>query len=303
MKNGVPIIIRRKKIVHAHHGGSWKIALADFMTALMALFLVMWILTAASKQQREAVAEYFRTPLVASLSSGDKNSSSTSAIPGGGPDPMFSEGERARITQLDQTRPNDEQREFFMQVQKRIEAALENDPVLRELKSQLRFDLTMEGFRIQVLDNDKRPMFRLGSNEVEPYMRDLLRTIAPLLNELPNELSISGHTDGLAYAGGVAGYSNWELSSDRANASRRELVAGGLDSAKLLRVAGVADNVSMPAVAVDDPINRRIELLVLYPETADGIRFPTLLGGTDIGAMPTLPPATGDDTASEQILQ
>jgi len=120
-------------------------------------------------------------------------------------------------------------------------------------------------------------MFSLGSDQVAPYMRDLLRTIAPLLNELPNQLSISGHTDSLPYAGGLGGYSNWELSSDRANASRRELVAGGLDPSKLLRVSGVADNVIMPEADGDSPINRRIELMVLYPETAEGIRFPPLM--------------------------
>ena len=92
---------------------------------------------------------------------------------------------------------------------------------------------------------------------------------------MPNELSISGHTDSLSYAGGTVGYSNWELSSDRANASRRELIAGGLDASRLLRISGVADNVPMPDLNRDDPRNRRIELLILYQETAEGIRYPT----------------------------
>lgn len=270
------IVIRRKKVVHAHHGGSWKIALADFMTALMALFLVMWILTAANKQQRDAVAEYFRTPLVVAMAGGDKSSASTSAIPGGGPDPSFSEGERQRVDLQQQTRPSDLQRRFFLDLQRRIESVVQADPQLRELNAHLRFDLTMEGLRIQVLDSENRPMFSLGSDEVEPYMRDLLRTMAPLINELPNKLSISGHTDSLPYAGGIGGYSNWELSSDRANASRRELVAGGLDPRKLLRVSGVADNVHMPEITDSSPINRRIELLMLYPETAEGIKYPPL---------------------------
>ncbi len=277
MSDRRPIIIRRKKIVHGHHGGSWKIALADFMTALMALFLVMWILTAASKEQREAVADYFRTPLVVAMAGGDKPTASTSAIPGGGPDPIYSEGERARIDMRQQTRPTDQQRRFFTDLQRRIESAIDADPLLRQLKSQMRFDLTMEGLRIQVLDTEKRPMFKLGSDRVEPYMRELLRTIAPLLNELPNDLSISGHTDSLPYVGGTRGYSNWELSSDRANASRRELIAGGLDAKKLLRVSGVADRVEMPDIDEDNPINRRIELLVLYPQVAEGIRHPELL--------------------------
>ena len=272
------IVIRRKKIVHAHHGGSWKIALADFMTALMALFLVMWILTASNSEQREAVAEYFRTPLVVAMAGGNKSSASTSAIPGGGPDSSFSEGERLRLHKAETSRFNGQQRRFLAQLQRRIEEAISLDPLLRDLRSQLRFDFTLEGLRIQVHDTDQRPMFELGSDQVEPHMREFLYTLAPLLNELPNELSISGHTDSLNYASGSVGYSNWELSSDRANASRRELIAGGLRSDKLLRVSGVADNVPMRDLTHGDPRNRRIELLILYAETAEGIRHPTTDG-------------------------
>lgn len=276
-----PIIIRRKKVVHSHHGGSWKIALADFMTALMALFLVMWILSVASEEQRQGVADYFSTPLTSAISGGDR-SGSTRVIPGGGPDPVHSEGERARVDTRSQTRPSDQQRRFFMDLQRRIEAVIEADPELRELRQQMRFDLTPEGLRIQLLDTDHRPMFDIGSDRVAPYMRNLLRTIAPLLNELPNYLSISGHTDSLPYAGGYRGYSNWELSSDRANASRRELVVGGLDSSKLLRVSGFADRVELPDTDPRDADNRRIELLILLPEVADYIRRPSILNGPGV---------------------
>ena len=120
-------------------------------------------------------------------------------------------------------------------------------------------------------------MFELGSDQVAPYMRSLLRTIAPLLNELPNELSISGHTDSVPYAGGYRGYSNWELSNDRANASRRELIAGGFDPDQLLRVSGFADRVLLPETEPTDPINRRIELVVLLPEIAEAILNPTIM--------------------------
>ncbi|MCE9663989.1 flagellar motor protein MotB [Halomonas sp. M5N1S17] len=276
-----PIIIRRKKVVHGHHGGSWKIALADFMTALMALFLVMWILSVASEEQRQGVADYFSTPLTSAISGGDR-SGSTRVIPGGGPDPVHSDGERARVDTRSQTRPSDQQRRFFMDLQRRIEAVIEADPELRELRQQMRFDLTPEGLRIQLLDTDHRPMFDIGSDRVAPYMRNLLRTIAPLLNELPNYLSISGHTDSLPYAGGYRGYSNWELSSDRANASRRELVVGGLDSSKLLRVSGFADRVELPDTDPRDADNRRIELLILLPEVADYIRRPSILNGPGV---------------------
>ncbi len=274
-----PIVIRRKKVVHRHHGGSWKIALADFMTALMALFLVMWILSQSNPEQREAVAEYFRTPLVTAITGGEGRAQSANVIPGGGPDPVHSDGERARIDLRQQTRPSEQQRRAFRDLQQRIETAIDADPDLRQLRQQLRFDMTPEGLRIQLLDTEQRPMFDLGSDQVAPYMRDLLRLMAPLVNELPNHLSIGGHTDSLAYLNGYRGYSNWELSSDRANASRRELVAGGLQPAKLLRVSGFADRVPMPETQPSDPVNRRIELLVLFREVAERIREPGILNG------------------------
>jgi chemotaxis protein MotB len=287
-----PIVIRRKKVVHAHYGGAWKIALADFMTALMAFFLVLWLLSVSSEETRRGVAEYFSTPLISAITGGDR-SGSTSAIPGGGPDPTHSDGERAMIDSLQRSRPSSQDRRFFMNVQERIERAIERDPELRQLRSQMRFDLTREGLRIQLLDTDQRPMFELGSDQVAPYMRSLLRTIAPLLNELPNELSISGHTDSVPYAGGYSGYSNWELSNDRANASRRELIAGGFDPGQLLRVSGFADRVMLPETEPTDPINRRIELVVLLPEIAEAIRNPAIMG----------PGASLPDDASEALTE
>lgn len=273
-QNRRPIIIRRKRVVHRHHGGSWKIALADFMTALMALFLVMWILSTASREEREGVAEYFSTPLVTAITGGDSASMSESVIPGGGPDPVYTEGERARIDLRQRSRPSEQQRRAFRDLQRRIEMAINADPELRQLRDQLRFDMTPEGLRIQLVDTEQRPMFELGSAQVEPYMRDLLRLMAPMLNELPNDLSISGHTDSLAYLNGHNGYGNWELSAARANASRRELVTGGLAPASLLRVAGFADQVVMPDARPSDPVNRRIELLVLFEQVAGRIRSP-----------------------------
>ncbi|QEM83794.1 flagellar motor protein MotB [Halomonas binhaiensis] len=272
-----PIIIRRKKIVHAHHGGSWKIALADFMTALMALFLVMWILSSSSPETREAIADYFSTPLITALSNGDSQAISSQVIPGGGPDPTSIEGEKARLNPRMQHRPSEQQRRAFRELQRRIEQALLKNPDLKDLRKQLRFDITQEGLRIQLLDNAKRPMFELGSDDVAPYLRELLRAMAPLLNDQPNAISISGHTDSLAYLNGRMGYSNWELSAARANASRRALVANGLDADKLLRVAGLADQVAMPGTTVDNPINRRIELVVLFPSVAESIRHPGTL--------------------------
>ncbi|WP_445621580.1 flagellar motor protein MotB [Kushneria sp. Sum13] len=257
-----PIVIRRKKAA-AHHGshGSWKIAYADFMTAMMAFFLVMWLLAGTSKAEFEQISEYFRTPLKVALAGGDRNSASNSAIPGGGDDVMHSEGERSRIT-IEQNSSMATDMSALSRLKARLEALMQEDPALRDLRSQMRLDLTPEGLRIQIVDSQRRPMFEVGSARVATYMHRILTAIAPLLNELPNKLTLSGHTDDLPFAAGFKGYSNWELSTDRANASRRELVAGGLEPEKLLRVIGMADTMNMPDEE-DSALNRRISILVL----------------------------------------
>ena len=266
-----PIIIRRKKAArHAHHGGAWKIAFADFMTALMALFLVLWVLSNASNKDKEAIAEYFSTPLVVAMSKGDRSSSSNSAIPGGGPDARFSEGERALQTPRP-SRFSEDERRHLESLKQRLDNAVDHDPQLRELKQQIAIELSPEGLRVQLLDTDKRPMFELGSANVAPYLRKLLRTFAPVLNELPNRIQISGHTDSHPYPGVDTGYNNWDLSADRAKASRQELVAGGLDSDKLLRVSGMADRIRFHGAGPYDAANRRIEIIVLDNRVAERI--------------------------------
>ncbi|MFJ2983905.1 MULTISPECIES: flagellar motor protein MotB [unclassified Pseudomonas] len=263
-----PIIIRRrKKPARGHHGGAWKIAFADFMTALMALFLVLWVLSNAGKGDKDAIAEYFSTPLLVALSNGDKNSASTSAIPGGGTDASLSEGEMARKARRP-TRWSSEERRHLQALKQRLENAVEHDPKLRELKQQIAIELSPEGLRVQLLDTDNRPMFELGSARVAPYMSQVLRTFAPVLNELRNRIQISGHTDSHPYPGGEATYSNWDLSADRAKASRQELVAGGLDPEKLLRVSGMSDRIRVPGAGPYDAANRRIEIIVLDSQVA-----------------------------------
>lgn len=256
-----PIIIKRKKGRHPHHGGAWKIAFADFMTAMMALFLVLWILSTSNPDQRKAVAEYFRSPIVVALTNGDRDSASTSAIPGGGQDPTYTEGEVRTIDIRQESRRIE--RQHLEELKRRLEEAIDLNALLKEFKDQILIDLIPEGLRIQLVDSDKRPMFEVGSSKVAPYMRDLLRVIAPILNQLPNSIQISGHTDSRPYAGGEKGYSNWELSAERANASRRELVAGGLDSGKLLRVSGMADELRFDGAGELDAINRRIAIIVV----------------------------------------
>jgi len=275
------VVIRRKaNHQHAHHGGSWKIAYADFMTAMMAFFLVMWLVSIASPQGREGLAEYFRTPLGVAIAGGDQKSANDSAIPANnrssviplsGGDPMRTTGEVRRADpspttyQQSQTETRDRQR--LENLRDRLNAAIERNPVLQQYRPQLLVDMTSEGLRIQIVDDQSRPMFATGSAQVAPYMRSILREIAPMLNELPNKLSLSGHTDAMQYSSGERAYSNWELSADRANASRRELVAGGLIQDRVLRVTGLASTMNL---VKDDPyaaINRRISLIVLNAAT------------------------------------
>ncbi|NIY48681.1 flagellar motor protein MotB [Cedecea colo] len=271
-KNGQSLIVVRKKKSHkhGHHGGSWKIAYADFMTAMMAFFLVMWLLATSSPQQRQQIAEYFNMPLKAALSQGNKDSLSDSVIPGGGDDVIKQSGEvfKQTLRKID--------REKSVQNLKRaldkLESLIKNDPRLSNYAANLRLSLSDDGLLVQILDTQDRPMFRVGGVRLEPYMVGILQSLAPVLNELPNLISLTGHTDSLPYAGGSAGYSNWELSADRANASRRTLVAAGLSPDKFMRVTGTADIMVLENTQPTDPSNRRISILVLSREKEKSIR-------------------------------
>ncbi|MDF7679589.1 flagellar motor protein MotB [Enterobacteriaceae bacterium ESL0689] len=264
-----PIVIKKRKSHGGgHHGGAWKIAYADFMTAMMAFFLVMWLLAIASPQQLTQIAEYFRMPLKVAITGGDKNSTDSSPIPGGGDDPIKQTGEVNK--RVESVKGRAEQQRLH-QLHERLDQLIKSDPRLRELQPHLLIELVNEGLRIQIIDRQNRPMFKTGSTQVESYMRVILRAIAPILNDLPNKISLSGHTDDLPYASGERGYSNWELSADRANASRRELIAGGLGEGKVLRVVGMADTMNIKQVNGDNAINRRITIMVLNKDTEQTI--------------------------------
>ncbi|MBP2844119.1 flagellar motor protein MotB [Dickeya oryzae] len=270
MKHQHPIIRKKRKSGHAaHHGGSWKIAYADFMTAMMALFLVMWLISISSPSQLAQIAEYFRTPLKIAITSGPKISDASNPIPGGGSDPTHQEGDVKR--QID-TMDGRLEEIKLNKLRERLDQLIEADPRLRALRPHLLIEMVDEGLRIQIIDSNNRPMFKTGSAQVEPYMSDILRAIAPILNDIPNKISLSGHTDDAQYAMGERGYSNWELSADRANASRRELIAGGLADGKVLRVVGMADTMNLKqAKGGSDAINRRISLVVLNKQAQENI--------------------------------
>lgn len=256
------IIIKRPVRAAAHHGGAWKIAFADFMTAMFAFFLVMWLLSTSSPKQLAGIAEQFKMPLKVAINGGQKSSNSTSVIPGGGPDPTSKvDAEISKPEEESGNDPNDIKR--LEDLKQRLDDMIESSPVLRQFRPQLLIDITPEGLRIQIVDSSNRPMFDRSSAVVVSYMRAILRELGPVLNEQPSKLTLSGHTDATAYTQGDRSYSNWELSADRANASRRELLAGGMQDTKVLRVVGVSSSVHLNKDDPYAPVNRRISIVVL----------------------------------------
>ncbi len=278
-----PIIIKRiKKGGHAAHGGAWKIAYADFVTAMMAFFLLMWLLGSTTEGDRKGIQDYFANPVKISMLGGSGSGDSSSVVQGGGEDLSRQGGQvkrgetehkrssytLAKLESLKAEQAEAEQARLKL-LRDKVEEVLIASPRLTEFKSQIKLDLTRDGLRIQITDAQNRPMFTSGSATVQPYLRELLRTLGEVLGEVPNRLTLEGHTDAAPFTGGAAGYSNWELSADRANASRRELIAGGLDDGRILRVQGLA--ASQPFVK-DDPLaptNRRISIVVMNREAED----------------------------------
>ena len=265
-----PIIVRRRKPVKAeHHGGSWKIAYADFMTVMMAFFMVMWLLSTSTPEQRQGIADYFKTPLKIALGKGDKASFSDSVIPGGGDDLIKQQGEVLKYHPQNGTTLQD--RRALQQAYEQLQSLIRLDPRLAQFSANIRFSLTDDGLLIQIIDSQDRPMFALGSKQPEPYMRSILLAMAPVISSMPNKIVLSGHTDSLRYSAGDSGYSNWELSTDRASAVRRILATGGMAEEKFLRVMGSADRMSPGSNHPDDPINRRISVLVLSKQKEQSI--------------------------------
>ena len=295
-----PIIIKRiKKKAHAAHGGAWKIAYADFMTAMMAFFLLMWLLGSTAQGELQGLADYFNTPLKIAMTGGEGSGSSASIITGGGSDLTKKSGQ-TRKTDAERNRqklsPEEARAAVAKQdeirikaLQSKIDAIITNTPRLNEFRSQIRIDLTPDGLQIQIVDDQNRPMFDSGSALVKLYMRDILRDIGAALVEVENRISLAGHTDAAVYGNGDRGYSNWELSADRANASRRELVAAGMPDAKLSRVVGLAASDLLEPDNPRAPANRRITITILTRE-AEG-----RLLGKGIPIIPT-PPLADEKT-------
>src|SRR5450830_783865 len=268
-----PIIVKRiKKGGGGHHGGAWKIAYADFVTAMMAFFLLMWLLGSTAKGDLNGIAEYFKTPLKVAMAGGSGSGDANTVLPGGGKDLTRQEGQlrkgendvvSKRSVRAAQAELEKAERSRLDELKKRIEKAIDASPTLKQFKNQLLIDITSEGLRIQIVDEKNRPMFALASAQLQPYTREILREIGKTLNDVPNKISLSGHTDATPYSSGEKGYSNWELAADRANASRRELISGGMDESKVLRVVGLSSAVLLDKEDPFNPINRRISIIVM----------------------------------------
>jgi chemotaxis protein MotB len=278
-----PIIIRRvKKVAAAHHGGAWKIAYADFVTAMMAFFLLMWLLGSTAKGDLQGIAEYFRTPLKVAMAGGSGAGDASSIIKGGGKDLTRNVGQvkdgesspQRKTVNLHSAKRTQArvERERLEGLKQTLERTIEAQATLRQFRDQIRLDVTAEGLRVQIVDQGNRPMFDTGSARLKDYTREILRQMAPVLNGVENHIALAGHTDAAPYVSGERGYSNWELSADRANASRRELLAGGMDESKIVRVVGLA---SSALLEKDDPLhpaNRRISIVVLTRQAEDAVR-------------------------------
>ncbi len=274
-KASQPIIVIkkiRKRSHGGHHGGAWKIAYADFVTAMMAFFLLMWLLSYTDPGTRAGIADYFNRPLKSLLTAG----------PGAAPTsiPKTEKEKKEQQKKMEQAK--------LEQLKKMLQTLVQQSPKLQAFKNQIKIEITSEGLRVQIIDQKNRPMFAVGSAVLESYTSTILHQLAPALNDVDNPISISGHTDSLQYAGGEKGYSNWELSSERANAARRELVFGGLQQQKVMQVRGLAGSVPIDK-DLANPSNRRISIVVLNTETVerlklDGTTTPTETGAPEGGA-------------------
>lgn len=275
-----PIIVKRiKKGGHGAHGGAWKIAYADFVTAMMAFFLLMWLLGSTTEGDLRGIAAYFKSPLKVAMSGGRTTGDRTSIMPGGGNDLTQAHG---------QVKKADSERDEFLKrasekrerraaqdaariqaLRAKVEAAVASNATLNEYRSQVRMDITPDGLQIQIVDDENRPMFDIGSAVVKPYMRTILREVGMVLGDVENRISLAGHTDATPYGSGDRGYSNWELSADRANSSRRELAAAGMPEDKLARVVGLASTDLLLPENPRAPQNRRITITVLTHEAEE----------------------------------
>ncbi|WP_412852641.1 flagellar motor protein MotB [Ectothiorhodospira shaposhnikovii] len=260
-----PIVIKRIIKKGGHHGGAWKIAFADFAIAMMAFFLLLWILSVTDDVQKAAISQYFQDPSAA------MGISPTPPHPteGDGASPSIIDFEGAIDMERAEEMAQELDRQRLENLKEVLEEAMEQSQALEPFKDQLLLDITPEGLRIQIVDRENRPMFDLGSSQLMNYSTAILRELGAIINQVPNKISITGHTDARPFI--RANYSNWELSADRANAARRAMLAGGMEEGKVGRVIGLGSTVLFDKENPENPINRRISIIVMNQATEASI--------------------------------
>lgn len=281
-----PIIIKKvKKMAGGHHGGAWKVAYADFVTAMMAFFLLLWLLSVTTEVQKEGIADYFTSvPMITRSESGASGLlGGTTVSPDGAmtstvqplvhkpqtENPTLRPGSQPirKETEISDKRFEEERQkreaENFEQAEAALKQAIESDADFKALAEALYVDTTPEGLRIQVVDQTDKPLFDSGSAKPLLHTRKLLKKVSGIIQRLPNEVSVRGHTDSVGYGEGAT-YTNWELSAERANAARRELIKGGMPKSRLNNVVGKADTDHLFPDNTRDERNRRISIILLY---------------------------------------
>jgi chemotaxis protein MotB len=262
------ILVRKVKVSGhgGHHGGAWKVAYADFVTAMMAFFLLMWLLGATDEDQRRGIADYFAPSLVKS----DRSGGSNGVLAGRSlhePDGIAPHPQGAGIVAVDprSTAPAHRDRpdtETMEKVKAALLQRLARDPSIADLASQIRLTHTPEGLRIELIDRADYSMFSSGTALLDPRAARLLRAVAEAIAPLPQKLAIRGHTDAMPF-GQQSGGNNWQLSAQRAEATRFALAQSGISTARFSRLEGVADTEPMVAEDPFDPRNRRLSITLL----------------------------------------
>lgn len=281
-KDAKPVIIinrKIKKVVHGSHAGSWKIAYADFVTAMMTFFMLMWLLSMLNKAQLEGISEYFKNPNKKSsqqaVESKVKTENALSQKESTGMNTNSEENKEKKTK--DQTQKEKEKKKNdniskmnAIALQKDLQTQLNTNPKLSQYKNLLNIKMTSDGLKIELKDLDGKPMFSNGKADFAAYAKDLLDWLAPTLNKYPNQVMIVGHTDSKPL--NRADYSNWELSSDRAASTRRVLIDSGMDNRKIVRIVGAADTTGLKDTQTNDAANRRIVIMVLTDEALKNIQ-------------------------------
>ncbi|KJS24717.1 MAG: flagellar motor protein MotB [Pseudomonas sp. BRH_c35] len=309
MDNTQPIIVKRvKKVAGGHHGGAWKIAFADFATAMMAFFLVMWLMSSATPEQKKLISGYFQDPI------GFTESASPHVIDLGGtptPSPDRTLNPELEPAQSEAQIDSDQVETFAEQLEReRLELLLQElqnkvdeNPELQKFKDQILFEITQDGLRIQIMDAENRPMFALGSAQLQPYFEDILLALVDTIAAVPNKISVSGHTDAKPFSG-RSDFGNWELSAGRANAARRTLVIGGYPEDQIARVVGYASSALFDRKDPFNPVNRRIDILVLTKKAQRSIEGEQPAATDSTGpAEGEVVPSGGAAPAGEEPLQ